>query len=56
VQNSLNMFIKLCIVHNRNTDNHVTVFWYVTPYTLVDTNVSVKFSTSIFRVEACLIL
>lgn len=38
------------------TDIHVTVFWDVTSYTLVDTSVSVKSSTSIFRVEACLIL
>jgi len=50
------MFINLYILDNRMTDIHVTVFWDVTPYTLVDTSVSVKTSTSIFRVEACLLL
>jgi len=38
------------------TDIHFTAFWGVTSYTLVDTSVSVKSSTSIFRVEPYLIL
>lgn len=40
-KNSWNIFINLYIVDNRNTDIHVTVFWHVISYTLVDTSVSV---------------